>query len=197
MFSRREVLRVFGAAAALPLFDPGRLHHPLAQVPSGQAWQPRFLDLEQVETVASIAERIIPRTDTPGARDAAVHEYIDFALDRAEAAVQQRFIAGLAWFSEHVAVSRRRRFPELESDEQNRLLAELSEPGRSTSSQGHAFFVQMKERTIEGYYRSEAGMYEELGFAGNTFLSEFDGCTHEAHLSWRPRQREPEAERDN
>ncbi|MCH2279033.1 MAG: gluconate 2-dehydrogenase subunit 3 family protein, partial [Vicinamibacterales bacterium] len=81
--------------------------------------------------------------------------------------------------------------------EQNRLLAELSEPGRSTSSQGHAFFVQMKELTIEGYYRSEAGMYEELGFAGNTFLSEFDGCTHEAHLSWRPRQREPEAERDN
>ena len=55
----------------------------------------------------------------------------------------------------------------------------------------------MKELTIEGYYRSEAGMYEELGFAGNTFLSEFDGCTHEAHLSWRPRQREPEAERDN
>ncbi|MBF86275.1 MAG: hypothetical protein CL489_17610 [Acidobacteria bacterium] len=194
MFSRREALRVFGAAAALPLFDPGRLHHPLAQVPSGQAWQPRFLDVNQVETVASIAECIIPRTDTPGARDAGVHEYVDFALERAEATVQQRFTDGLTWFTAHVATLRRRTFTELGRDEQSRLLAELSEP---TSSQGPAFFVQMKELTIEGYYRSEAGMFQELKFAGNTFLSEFEGCSHEEHLSWQPAEANSTAERDS
>jgi hypothetical protein len=52
----------------------------------------------------------------------------------------------------------------------------------------------MKELTIEGYYRSEAGMFEELGFAGNTFLTEFDGCTHPEHLGWRPARPDPGAE---
>lgn len=192
--SRREALRVLGAAAALPLFDPGRLHHPLAQVPAGEAWQPRFLDRNHVELVVSLAECIIPRTDTPGARDAAVHEYIDFTLARAESTVQQRFTDGLAWFDAYVAASRRAAFTELDPDRQNDLLTELSDPGRSPAPEGHAFFTQMKDLTIEGYYRSEAGMFEELGFGGNTFLSEFDGCTHEEHLSWRPAAREPEAD---
>ena len=47
--------------------------------------------------VAVIVERIIPRTDTPGARDVGVHEFIDTMLaDYYDAADRTRFADGLA-----------------------------------------------------------------------------------------------------
>lgn len=53
-------------------------------------------------------------------------------------------------------------------------------------SAGGEFFVALKQRTIEGYYRSEVGMRIELGYDGNTYLASFDGCTHPDHLTWEP-----------
>ncbi|HJO37312.1 MAG: gluconate 2-dehydrogenase subunit 3 family protein [Vicinamibacterales bacterium] len=192
--SRREALQILAAAAALPLLDPGRLHHPSVQVPVGEAWQPQFLAPDDIETVAAVAERIIPRTETPGARDAAVHEYIDFALDRGEAEARESFATLVRWFERHVREAHRAAFADLQQDRQDEILTALSDPATAAAPEGHAFFVLMKELTIEGYYRSEAGMFEELGFAGNTFLTEFAGCAHPEHLAWRPARPDPGAE---
>jgi hypothetical protein len=30
-------------------------------------------------------------------------------------------------------------------------------------------------------------MNQELGFEGNAFLTEFDGCIHSEHRSWEPK----------
>jgi hypothetical protein len=65
-------------------------------------------------------------------------------------------------------------FAELERGLQDEMLRENSES---------PFFREMKRLTIEGYYRSEVGMKQELGFEGNTFVSEFEGCTHPEHHS--------------
>lgn len=43
------------------------------------------------------------------------------------------------------------------------------------------FFETMKNLTVDNYYRSEAGLVEELGFKGNTFRASFPGCTHPEH----------------
>jgi Gluconate 2-dehydrogenase subunit 3 len=45
------------------------------------------------------------------------------------------------------------------------------------------FFRLIKDLTIDGYYSSRSGLVEELGWHGNTFLSEFKGCTHPEHQS--------------
>jgi hypothetical protein len=50
---------------------------------------------------------------------------------------------------------------------------------------GVSFFVESKRLSVDGYYRSEAGMTQELGFEGRTFLAEFKGCTHPEHHSWK------------
>src|SRR2546428_786105 len=82
--NRRELLRALGTAALLPPLSglsPGRL------VATGRGMHRRarsrdlqVLDPHQSETVATIAELIIPATDTPGARAAQVDRFIDLLL---------------------------------------------------------------------------------------------------------------------
>lgn len=43
-------------------------------------WKPRATTSAESELIAAVADQIIPRTDTPGARDAGVHRFIDTML---------------------------------------------------------------------------------------------------------------------
>jgi hypothetical protein len=36
---------------------------------------------------------------------------------------------------------------------------------------------------VDGYYSSKERQADELGWHGNTFLTEFKGCTHPEHQS--------------
>ena len=59
-------------------------------------WKARTLSPQELEMVATIAEHIIPTTDTPGARAAGVHRFVDVLLtDYYGAAERNRFLAGL------------------------------------------------------------------------------------------------------
>src|SRR5947209_661031 len=99
--NRREMVRLLSGALAAPLtagLPAGRLAalgrsvHARAR---GRALQ--VLDPHQSETVATIAEMIIPATDTPGARAARVHEFIDLIVAEWLADDDRgRFLAGLA-----------------------------------------------------------------------------------------------------
>src|SRR5436190_16838652 len=60
-------------------------------------WEPRTLSPAQLELVATVAEHIIPETDTPGARAAGVHRFVDTLLtDHYPTPERDRFLAGLA-----------------------------------------------------------------------------------------------------
>ena len=65
----------------------------------GQGSEPfaaRTLSAEQMALVTSLVEHIIPRTDTPGARDVGVQKFVDDLLtDHYKAPERNRFIAGL------------------------------------------------------------------------------------------------------
>ena len=159
-FSRREALCFLGSASALPLVPPALRNDPLVRVAAGASWQPRFLEPGDVETVASLSECVILGPRPPGARDGAVLEYIDLALSRAEPAVQTSFNEGLSWLGEHVSRSMRKPFTELDRDQQHRLLAAISDTSRSHEPKGYAFLTQIKQLTIEGYYRSETGIVD-------------------------------------
>jgi Gluconate 2-dehydrogenase subunit 3 len=169
---RREAIRNLGTSALVP-FLPG--WHPSVP-PQGDEWKPRFFSAAEVETVAAIAERIIPETDTPGARRALVHQYIDFVLSGGDPSAAERFREGLLGLDRKCAAVFGAPFAALETARQDEILTRVSK--------GEPFFDEVKRLTVDGYYRSEAGMKQELGFEGNTFLSEFEGCTHPEHHSW-------------
>ena len=92
--NRREVLLLLAGTAALPdrLLAIGRTVHQRARAGALRALNPH-----QNETVATIAELIIPKTDTPGAREAGVPAFIDVMLaDWGDDDQRQMFMAGLA-----------------------------------------------------------------------------------------------------
>jgi glucoside 3-dehydrogenase (cytochrome c) hitch-hiker subunit len=185
--NRREAMKRLGAAAAAASPLVGQLRfHPLVPVQEG-GFRPRFLEESELVAVAALAERILPATDTPGAREANVHQYVDFALSRAEPEARDRFREGLKRLEAKSRSSFGSAIADLDAGRQDELLAPLAASAPSSSDEpAVAFVFELKRLTVEGYYRSEAGMMNELGFQGNTHLAEFDGCRHDAHRSWKP-----------
>ena len=190
---RRRALQVLGAAAVAPAVAEGaRALHPLVPPqPDGAAWSPRFFTADETAAVEALAEAIVPETDTPGARAANVHQYIDWMVSRAAAAdgpvgLPEVMRAGLAWLDRRSAALYGRRFADMAASEQAALLARLAADPPREDAAGVELFRHARRLTISGYYRSEIGMREELGYAGKQYLTEFEGCTHEHHLSWEP-----------
>jgi hypothetical protein len=169
---RRQVIRKLGATAVVPFLSG---FHPSVPPQEG-GWKPLVFQGSEAETVAHLAERILPETDTPGARRALVHQYIDFVLSKGEAADRDRFRDGLVSLDGSCTDRFGKPFAELEPGRQNEVLTGISDS---------PFFREVKRLTVDGYYRSEAGMKQELGFEGNAFLAEFEGCTHPEHRSWK------------
>jgi len=191
---RRTVLKSLGASAVVPLVsDVAALwtigeRHPLVPAQAGAPWAPKFFSRAENDALVALSERIIPATDTPGAEAAHVNQYIDWILGDAEETEQRQFHEGLTWLDAASRDRFARPFVDLDAPQQDALLtpvAAAADAGRDNDP-GVAFFRAMKQRTVEGYYRSEVGMKIELGYAGNTFLNEFTGCTHPEHLNWKP-----------
>src|SRR5207247_5943575 len=99
--NRRDLVRALGTAALLPPLSglsPGRLAATGRRAHRrARSRDLQVLDPHQSETVATIAEMIIPATDTPGARAAQVDRFIDLLLaEWAPDDDRKQFLEGLA-----------------------------------------------------------------------------------------------------
>ena len=163
---RREVLLMLAGTAAFPdqLLAIGRAVHK--RVHAGTL---RALDPHQNETVATIAELIIPKTDTPGAREAGVPAFIDVMLaDWAEEEQRQVFTAGLANVDERSRAAFGKDFIGCTPPQQTEILQdldyELARLRDTKSDTSKNFFQMMKWLTLAGYYTSEVGATTEQHF---------------------------------
>ena len=101
--------------------------------------------------MAALSECIIPGTRTSGT---AWRAYVDDALEHADPGFQTAFKDGLTWLDRYVSRSTSTSFVELEREHQHRLLEAISDNNRAHEPMGYAFLTQIKQLTIEGYYRS-------------------------------------------
>jgi hypothetical protein len=86
---------------------------------------------------------------------------------------------GVAWIE---AQSRRWHGGSFNSRSESRQLAIVQtisddRQDRGTENAGTRFFTYLKERVIDGFYTSKAGL-EELGYRGNAFYASPPGCEH-------------------
>jgi len=133
------------------------------------------------QTISRISELIIPASDTPGAVEAGVPEYIDIVIARD---TDQQLLAadGLRWLdSEASRLARDKKFLELREEQQLSILAPLCEAADANSSiaRNVQFFALVKRLTADGYYTSKIGLIDELGYKGNVARSNFADCVHE------------------
>src|SRR2546422_1901505 len=131
---------------------------------TAQGWAPRTLSPAQLELVATVAEHIIPQTDTPGARAAGVHRFVDTLLsDHYPATERDRFLAGLADVDARAQSAHGQPFRQCSPQQRIALLGEM-DARAFASSRGEDgwFFRRLKELTIVGYYTSEFGAMQEL-----------------------------------
>jgi hypothetical protein len=170
------------------------------------AWKPKALTAHQAETVATIAELIIPQTETAGARAARVHVFIDEVLYDDDPATRNKFFNGLSWIDQRARSRYSVDFIKATPDQQIELLTPLSRPADKSATpaaqkespyvpaqpQQHErqevapevaldFFSAMKSLTITGYYNSEIGMKEELDDDGSVFFDGYKGCADPGH----------------
>jgi gluconate 2-dehydrogenase gamma chain len=90
----RTALLLGGTLAATSIAGAESTAWAAASMPD---WRAGTLSESQSELVASIAEHIIPATDTPGARAAGVHRFVDVILtDYYKTEERGRFLVGLA-----------------------------------------------------------------------------------------------------
>ncbi len=190
MSTRRDVFRILAvASASLPVMpgaqenkevetQPGHMHTgPAIQVPAPS--KPTFFQPSEFHTMEALSERIIPRSDTPGAKDAGVALLIDKAIV-ADPTLVQPFRSGLADLNAISIGSYGKEFAVLTETQQIAVLMPLS---LDDSSSMGKFFAMVKDMTVDAYYRTEAGLKTELGWHGNTYLASFPGCDHPEHQS--------------
>jgi gluconate 2-dehydrogenase gamma chain len=179
--SRRKVIKSIAVAAvSAPLaaqhIHPGASEFVQVATPVA-AYKPKFFSSEQLQTVRLLADLIIPRTDTPGAADAGVHNLIDSDTSR-KPAVQQLWKEALAWFD---AESQRRHGQPFAKASQEQQTAILTGASASPTAAGFPHFALLKSATVDTYYATRQGLQTELGWNANTYLPEFAGCTHKEH----------------
>ena len=97
------------------------------------AWKPRLFNKKQARAVERLCEAIIPRTDTPGARDALAHQFIDLELSLAEDG-GSAFLEGLGWLQSHCKRQLGRGMAKISDEELVSLLEPLSDTRSSSSS---------------------------------------------------------------
>jgi hypothetical protein len=179
MTSRRDSVRTLAGIAALPflgtfgveeLVEVGRRAHALADLRHSAAPSAPLsaLTAAEYETVSQAAERIIPRTATPGATDARVADFIDVMLaDWYNGSDRERFKIGLSELDGRARTLANRAFTQMTERQQTDVLETLDRELQIRRQSGLAgaddhWFAMLKHLTVWGYYTSRPGIVEEL-----------------------------------
>jgi gluconate 2-dehydrogenase gamma chain len=143
----------------------------------GASWQPLFLSKEEGAVVEAVADLIIPRTDTPGAREIGVPAFIDVILkDVYPTEDQARFVSSLKDFDAGAQRAHGKAFLELQPAEQLSYLQQAHDAAAAAEKKQDAardvpaaqrkrpFVLMMKELTLLGFFTSQAGATQVLQY---------------------------------
>ncbi len=199
-FGRRQILQGLVGGVGAGLAIPGLADaHPIQQhlkdhakvatadAKAGAAGaKPEFLDHHQFDTLASLAERIVP-----GSGKANVAGFIDqlLAVDTQDS--QRGFLNALGVFEGESIARYNHPWKSLTETQQIELLTVAStgqasrEPHRGRGAPAPPTgpltfrdrFDDLKGWIAGAYYSSEIGL-RELGYTGSMFFTSFPGCEH-------------------
>ncbi len=137
----------------------------VAGLPAAESWTAQTLDAHQMATVEALGDLIIPVTDTPGAKAALVHRYVDLFITDGPDTERVRFLDGLGWLDGYTNGKYQKTFLKLSAPDQVRVLQTLDSDSEYGIDEGHRFFRMLKSLVSRIYYNTEIG-YRELNKGG-------------------------------
>lgn len=173
---RRTALKIVALSALTPRLGTVRAAAEHCTMPPGSAWSPsayklQFFTEAENALLDQLTEMIIPADSrSPGAHAAQVSLFADLVVATGDQATQSRWRNGLARVQE-----------EAKKSSLSDALAQAAKLSDAPSSDMGQFFVALKRMTVNGYYTSEIGIHEDLGYIGNTYLLDFPACNHPEH----------------
>ncbi len=186
--NRREVLQRSAAVLGYALTGPvltGIMQGCKAKPELG--YKPQLFSEDQAVLVAELAEVIIPKTDTPGAKDVGVPAFIDgMIFEVYPAAAKENFMKGLATFNEEAKKEYGDNFADCTTEQKNAFVKKQHDAlagnktdasqawYRAGNKDGRPFIIEMKELTLVGFFTSEAGATQTLQY--NQVPGPFKGC---------------------
>ena len=147
-----------------------------------------FFSEDQARLVSELAEIILPKTTTPGAKDVGVPGFIDGMLKEVYTKEDQdEFLKGLADFDTDAKKTYGDAFVDCDHDQQVAMVKKYHEDALSNvgtagatgwwnagSGGGKPFILKIKELTLLGFFTSEPGATEVLQY--NQVPGPYKGC---------------------
>ncbi len=186
---RRTVLKGAALAALAPAMAwtkveaeiAGEAVRALRAGSQASAFQPSFFNAHEWSTVRTLSALIIPADERSGsATDAGVPEFIDFMMtDRPD--MQTAIRGGLAWIDAECRDQFGNAFVDCTETQRGQMLDRIAWPARAAASDSHgvAFFNRFRDLVATGFWSSKMGV-EDLGYIGNVYVAEWNGCPEEA-----------------
>jgi glucoside 3-dehydrogenase (cytochrome c) hitch-hiker subunit len=135
---------------------------------------------EDISFLDEVGDTIIPATDTPGAKDAKIGEFMHTIVrDCYNKTDQDIFIAGMGKLNEASKSMNGKYFLESSSEERKNLLISLDKEQKDYTSKKKPtdpphYFRMIKELTIWGYFTSEPGATKALRYVA--VPGRYEGC---------------------
>jgi hypothetical protein len=127
-----------------------------------------FFEPDEMTTIASLADIIIPKDDVSGsATEAGVPAFIDFIVnDMPDFQVPMR--GGLRWLNLESLRRYGNNFSNCSQEQQLDLVNKIAYPEKVVPElkQGASFFTLMRNLTATGFYSTEMG-WKDIGYVGN------------------------------
>jgi len=129
-----------------------------------------LFEAESTEFLGELAEAILPKTSTPGAKEAGVGEFIPVMIrDCYEEKDQKSFLDGLNGVNDKAKKDFNKSFLELSDEEKLKFVDKLDKESKEfqqnkKDEEGNHFFTMLKQITLTGYFTSEVGMKQALRY---------------------------------
>lgn len=166
---------------------------------STTGYQPSFFTETEYTTIAEMSETMLPATQTPGAKELGVPEFIDLLLtDFTDTEDQQRWRKGIGEFMAEAEKATGKAFNDLGAEEKLAYLNQVDVAAKATGeaidkepltsdekNDRFPFFLLFKSAAIAGYFSSEKIGMEVLAY--DPVPGQYAGCiplTENGGKSW-------------
>jgi len=126
------------------------------------------------QLIAELAELIIPRTNTPGAKDVKVEDYIiKMITENTDAKAQRSFLTGLGELEHYTANKFNKPFVNCDRNHQAEILMHFYDKANyplvimnkvNKKLFGYPFFLQLRDLTVQGYSTSFLGATKGMAY---------------------------------